>query len=256
MCLPAMDAKRAVPVFLLFISTICVASCSIKEDRSRCPCHINVSVAAVPEGGAVFRMDDGLSLTETRIRSDTSLKADASGAKALVTAHNAPEWSADGYRIPVGEQSPPLYLCAKMLQTAAGESAEVSLTLRKSYCLLRFSLSGEEGPDAPYTFRVRGNVNGVHSDGSPSEGQFFYDIPPSDFCVRLPRQKDNSLLLDIVAASGTVRTFALGTCLHEASYDWTKPDLDDAALDVELSLTEVHFTLGMWTATVQINHDI
>ena len=249
-----MEYERTAPVFLLLFLIISWASCTVREDRSKCPCRLSISFISVPEGGASVRIDDGNSLRGMNITRDTLLYADAAGPRTLLTAHTAPSWSTDGYRIPEGEQCPELYLSTRMVNTAC-ESQELSMTLRKCFCWMSLNVRGEKGSQSPYSFRVRGNVNGVNADGSPSAGPFSCEVPPS-LTLRLPRQLDGSLLLDIVAGNGTVRTFPLGRYLSEAGYSWLTPDLEDVSLDVELSVTKIYLTIDGWGPEYPLYADI
>ena len=44
-----------------------------------------------------------------------------------------------------------------------------------------------------------------------------------------------------------VRTFALGTYIREAGYDWTDTDLEDITIHICLSVTHIRFRIGDWS---------
>ena len=97
---------------------------------------------------------------------------------------------------------------------------------------------------------MEGNVGGWNRDGSPAEGSFSRRIlPGSDghASLRLPRQGDDSLLMHVVFSDRVVRTFALGSYIAAAGYDWTAPDLADLTLHIDFSVTSVTISTDLWT---------
>ena len=70
--------------------------------------------------------------------------------------------------------------------------------------------------------------------------------------IRLPRQRDDSLLMHIVFSDQVVRTFALGNFMAAAGYDWSAADLEDLTLNVDVSVTSVTISTDAWTATEEI----
>ena len=49
-----------------------------------------------------------------------------------------------------------------------------------------------------------------------------------------------------------VRTFALGSYIAAAGYEWTVPDLEDLSLQVDISLTSVTISSDLWTQTEDV----
>ena len=102
---------------------------------------------------------------------------------------------------------------------------------------------------------MEGFYGGWTPDGSPAPGPFSRRLLPGTdgrAVLRLPRQGDDSLLLHIVFSDQVVRTFALGTYIAGAGYDWTAPDLEDLTLTVDISLTSVTISSDLWTRTEEI----
>ena len=67
----------------------------------------------------------------------------------------------------------------------------------------------------------------------------------------LPRQIDNSLLLDIISDDDRRRTFAIGNYIEASGYDWDSMDLKDITLDIDYARTDVTFRIGAWEHTTQ-----
>jgi hypothetical protein len=59
--------------------------------------------------------------------------------------------------------------------------------------------------------------------------------------------------MHIVFSDRIVRTFALGSYIAAAGYDWTAPDLEDLTLQVDISLTSVTFSTDLWSKTEEID---
>lgn len=100
---------------------------------------------------------------------------------------------------------------------------------------------------------VDGNVSGYSFGGSPRTGDFRVRVRPdeSNHCfVRLPRQTDSSLMLEVTGENGTLRTFALGEYLSESGYDWTAADLKNAFVEVNYSATAITFKIDAWSKTI------
>ena len=67
----------------------------------------------------------------------------------------------------------------------------------------------------------------------------------------LPRQIDNSLLLDIISDDDRRRTFAIGNYIEASGYDWESMDLKDITLDIDYARTDITFRIDAWERTVQ-----
>ena len=160
----------------------------------------------------------------------------------------------DGVRIPLGSQCPPLYLFCSRFGTDY-ESLLVNAVLKKHFCQLHLVLDGPPGDGKPVEVMVRGEVDGVGSDGRPSAGSFRCSALQG--LCRLPRQAPGDRLwLDIVMEDRVVRTFALGTYIREAGYDWTQASLDDITIYISLSVTQIRFRIQDWSLTVDLNVEI
>jgi hypothetical protein len=158
-------------------------------------------------------------------------------------------------RIPVGEEAPALYLFHADVSTAAAEQMILPVLLHKQYCALELRFTGPPGYGPPFEVEVEGFVGGWLPDGSPSAGPFSRRLLPgadARATIRLPRQGDDSLLMHIVFSDQVVRTFALGSYIAAAGYDWTAQDLEDLTLQVDISLTSVKLSTDLWTLTEDI----
>jgi hypothetical protein len=197
----------------------------------------------------------GYAWTEV-VHADTLVVLSVAKEELSVSAVGGALAEGDGsVRIPEGEEAPSLFLFHSDVP-AFDDLVTLPVLLRKQFCRLELLFTGPSGYGPPFEVEVEGFVDGWLRDGSPSEGPFSRRLlPGSDghAVLRLPRQGDDSLLMHIVFSDRIVRTFALGSYIAAAGYDWTAPDLDDLTLRVDISLTSVTFSTDLWTKTVDMD---
>ena len=247
-----MSSERIVRILL---ALLLVPSCSVKENRAACPCALTVDLAVLPVRPVVLSVaGEGYSWTEV-VHADTVLVLPVPKGEVAVSAVGGALAEGDGsVRIPEGEEAPPLYLFHAAVSTEA-EQVVLPVTLHKQYCALELLFKGPSGYAPPFEVAVEGFYGGWAPDGSPASGPFSRRLlPGSDgrAVLRLPRQGDDSLLMHIVFSDQVVRTFALGSYISAAGYDWTAPDLEDLTLTVDISLTSVTLSSDLWSRTEEI----
>ena len=226
----------------ILVPLLLLPSCSVKENRSACPCALTLEFSALPVRPVVLGVvGEGYSFTEV-IHSDTLLVVPAPKEDLNVSAVGGALAEGDGsVRIPEGEEAPPLYLFYADVSTEA-EQVVLPVQLHKQYCTLELLFKGPPGYGPPFEVAIEGFYGGWQPDGSPASGPFSHRLLPGfdgRAVLRLPRQGDDSLLMHIVFSDQIVRTFALGSYIAASGYDWTAPDLDDIYLEIDLASTAV-----------------
>lgn len=257
-----------------------LSSCSIKEDRSGCPCwmkiempdqvgHDNDLVLRLRGNSDEDAVDYEYQMTEA-VRADAgTLEYEVPRGSVGVSAvdfgdeipgragHDERNTVSDaGYdgneiRIPVGEQMDSLYGFFKMYHTRC-ESVLCDVELHKEFCTLSVTL-GDEGYVSPYDIEVWGNVAGVSAwDLMPLDGDFRYAPVPEDgvYRVRVPRQVDNSLELVMLEASEIVDRLPLGEYIARSGYDWAAEDLADVSIALDMEKQQVMITVSDWDGVV------
>ena len=243
----------------LLLPVLLVPSCSVKEDRSACPCALTIELTSLPVRPVVLDVaGEGFSLTEV-VHADTVLVLPVPKGELTVSAVGGALAEGDGsIHIPLGEEAPPLYLFYADVSTAASEQVVLPVLLHKQFCTLELLFSGPSGYGPPFEVEVEGPVSGWLPSGEPlvlsSESGASFSrrlLPGSDgrATLRLPRQGDDSLLMHIVFSDRIVRTFALGSYIAASGYDWTAPDLEDLTLRVDISVTSVTVSTDLWSRT-------
>lgn len=239
----------------ILLPLLLMSSCSVKENRAVCPCGLTLELAGLPVRPVVLSVvGEGYSWTEV-VHADTALVLPVPKGEVAVSAVGGALAEGDGsVRIPEGEEAPPLYLYHADVSTEA-EQVVLPVVLHKQFCTLELFFKGPLGYGPPFEVAVEGFYGGWAPDGSPAPGSFSRSLlPGSDgrAVLRLPRQGDDSLLMHIVFSDQAVRTFALGTYIAAAGYDWTAPNLEDLTLTVDISLTSVTISSDLWTLTEDI----
>jgi len=227
-----------------------LSACSVKEDRLDCPCLLTLDLTDL-QVLPVQVLVDGEEFRDIReVRSDTALTLAVPRPSVRIRAVSGTDVESEGILVPYGFDCPPLYLFDTLADTS-GETASVPVRLRKAYCALTIRFSGPPGWEDPYAIEVTGGVNGYLPGGGLSEGPFCCRLS-GEGTLRLPRQRDASLRMDVVLQDNKVRTFALGAYIEASGYDWAAPDLEDLTLEVDVSLTRVTFRIDRWSETVPL----
>ena len=239
----------------ILLPLLLVPSCSIKENRAVCPCGLTLELAGLPVRPVVLSVvGEGYSWKEV-VHTDTVFVLPVPKGEVAVSAVGGALAEGDGsVRIREGEEAPPLYLYHAAVSTDA-EQVVLPVTLHKQFCSLELVFKGPSGFAPPFEVAVEGFYGGWEPDGSPTPGPFSRRLlPGSDgrAVLRLPRQGDDSLLMHIVFSDQVVRTFALGSYIAAAGYDWSAPDLEDLSLHVDISLTSVTISTDLWSRTEDI----
>lgn len=234
---------------------VAACSCSVKEDRDRCPCVLALELSDLPVTPVMLNVKAGEYAHTEVVHRDTVVVLQVPKGEAAVSAVGGAMAEVDGsIRIPEGEEAPALYLFHTGLELS-DEQLVLPVVLHKQFCRLDLLFQGPPGYGPPFEVEVEGFQCGWLSDGTPMPGTFRKRLlpgPDGTTALRLPRQGDDSLLMHIVFSDRTVRTFALGQYIAATGYDWSAPDLADLTLMVDISVTSVTISTDAWTTTEEI----
>lgn len=176
-----------------------------------------------------------------------------------------------------GRPCPSIWTCCEKV-SARADRVTVPVRLHKNFCRIDIQVRDVYGEEFPFKLRVRGNVNGYGLDGKPARGAFLCDAERSEtesagfgtesevpgsgtasestvsghgYAVTVPRQTDDSLILEIVTDDGVAKSFAIGNYIASSGYDWTSADLKDICLEIDYARTVISFTIDKWTHSDQ-----
>ena len=247
--------KFKVSDMLLFaLSLISCAGCSVKENRGLCPCQLvldfsQVDTVTVKSVDLFLRKEGNLILNDVvdkeEFSEDYFAYVPRTGLYLCVWSGTGDALS-DALSIPYGNECPPVYIHRSEMD-ADGESLREVVRMRKNFC--RMTLNVKMSIHTTVSLAVSGNVDGYDIYGAPSEGDFMVRLHPEEddtFCIRLPRQLDDSLVMEVDTGDKVVRRFPIGRYIAESGYDWTAPDLEDIVIDMDFAVTHLSMMIQGW----------
>ncbi len=229
------------------LSLVFLVGCSVKQNKNDCPCRLFLDFSKVDTNLVCFAdlmlaSDDGFSLKEELtlkdFRDGMEFSVPRTGIALAVWSGTEDDFAEKGIYIPVGEACPPLYFHLKFLDSECDALCD-TVYMRKNYALMTVRMSN---PNDGVQIRILGNVNGYKVNGIPSEGEFRCDLD-TDGRISLPRQLDNSLLMEIQDDSGVFKRFPIGEYIAESGYDWNADDLEDIEIEVDIKFSSVTLTI-------------
>lgn len=242
------------------VSMICCLmlclSCSVKEDRTTCPCRLILDFSgndtvSVSSAQLLVNASEGFCLADTVISEDFEDEYMVSVPRGEV---NVLAWYGgdvlvsrnEGLKIPYGEDCPEVYMDFFNVE-ADGEETRREVRMTKNHCRTTIYVKTEE--DFPYRLLVKGDVDGYDPDGMPSYGSFMYELELSETMtgqVILPRQRDESLFLEVWDGNSVLKVFTLGRYISATGYDWTSEHLEDLTLSLDYTHNIIGITIGDW----------
>lgn len=234
---------------------LCVAACSVKEDRMGCPCRLvldlrDVDTSIIKEADVHVEASQGFVFNEVMDSAclGNEYVMSVPKGRVYVWAYSGAEEyepGPEGLKIPYGDDSPEVYMHCSSFD-AVQENAVENIRMLKSHSVLTVHL--QSGYSTAYDIAVTGNVNGYDAEGRPCEGGFRYEMSFEDGVGRvvLPRQTDTSLKLEVVDGEDTFRVFSLGEYIESSGYDWTQENLEDITMTLDYALSSVGFRINDW----------
>ena len=233
------------------------SSCTVKENRDPCPALLRLGLPAesdsLKELYITVENPYGEEVTYRRplAAADTFLCFQVTREKFLLTVSSVN--LAGGYSASTGEPYPRLYLYRARVRIG-GENATITPTLEKDYCTMEIGLTS---PGKDLGMRVCSNYSGTDRAGNLIRSGYSVATVPGGI-VRVPRQGDNSLSLEIVDPEddGILRSFAIGEYLYRAGYDWAAPSLEDVTVQINYARSTINFSTWYWDKTFDIAIDL
>ena len=251
--------KIAVGAVLLACAVLCGSSCTVKEDRTPCPSYLRLTFA-----DREFLMERGEPVTASLWTSAERYR------DAIDTSQMEPYWEravvkdeyllscytglenavASGRTLVLkdGNQMDSLYAFHQEVD-CTGELAEAEVTLHKQFATVFVDLMKGADQMKMFTFTVQGFWNGFDmADFSPVGGPFWCKPEAASRLVsfRIPRQGDDSLLLDITFQGERIGQFPLGSYIKRTGYNWKSEDLQDIYIMIDIMLGQILVSVDGW----------
>lgn len=231
-------------------------SCSVKEDRDVCPCRLVIDMSQVDtsvvkyaelvvSASGNFITRDTLSAADFKDEYVALVPREEVGVGVYFGAEDCVDDSG-GLGIAYGDECPQVYMHSSLV-LAQGEMMKETVSMRKNHCIMTIQVQTEK--EFPFRLEARGNVDGYELGGMPSEGRFMYSMGADHGGVCrliLPRQTDESLILEVHDGTDVLKTFALGEYVAASGYDWQEEDLRDLTVSLDYSMTRVGISVAGW----------
>ncbi len=249
---------------LAFVCLFLPLSCSVKEDRSRCPfvLTVDLSLAERPQAFCdsvdVYAFDGSsdcfsrvvFSLAEKGACTFELLRGKFNLCGFFNFSSSLGDVSSGRLAIPIGSQADSLYAFAYDIEFSL-ERMIVYPRLYKQFATMSLVFDGigeAEQFAANYTVKVTSDTGGIGMATLEGfAGKFEYEPPLADgrASVRLPRQAGSGLRLEVrsIASGDVVLSRPLSEEITASGYDWSAPDLDD----IEIAVS------GLGQCTVKVN---
>ena len=243
-------------ILCLLPLSLALCACSVKEDRSACPCELSIrsDEPLMTEGSVLVSVFQEGSI----VRQGMLSGEDFDSGKCTVTVPRKPStvtvftgitlMSAAGGRwlgIPAEGQCDEVYSCSEPVDPR-GDECECTVVLHKNFARLDIAVIGmPEGA----SLRIEGSVQGYDLLSlDPCEGDFGCEPEENGagWRLRLPRQRDDSLTLEVASGIGTVGTVPLGAIIAACGYSYDEPDLPDMSVTVDLTRKDAFVRVAGW----------
>lgn len=244
--------------FLFLCALLLPAACTVKEDRVECPCEftLDLSECDIKDDVLTFSIWDG----SKKIVSDYYCADDLGKKYTFKLERKVLRGSAftgdvnslhDGRNLLVkyGLQADSLYAWAQDID-ATGETSNEIVLLHKQFATVTFDLSEYDSAQRPLRVCLTGNYGGTDIlTLGPVRNDFLYEFETDGsrfYPVRLTRQGDNSLTMELFSGDVSVAKINIAAILASEGYDWSAADLADITVAVTAKDAEITVELGPW----------
>lgn len=246
----------------MLIAGLSLTSCFVKEDRTPCPCWLEVDLSNVSEKAVVL---SGW-MNELLFRGSVSpsdypdfYEVTVPRGEVYVTAlgKNKDILNPTTLLVPEGSQADSLYAHCARLNTNCETVTDV-VTLHKQFATVHLIMQVPEGQKIyPYEVLITGDCAGWDlRDLSGAKGKF-YHIPgligENEYEFRVPRQSDSSLKIELYDGGEKVDEVALGEFIQQSGFDWNAEDLADISLNIKFRESQVLVNISGWRDTIVLN---
>lgn len=232
--------KRRLLMGILGLAAL--VSCSVKEDRSDCPCWITVIADKAISLSAWYGNQRILDNHGGGLEDHTVPR----GIVDLVASYGS-------FTVPEGEQMTELFAQLQHLNTN-GETALIGIELQKQFATVYMDLKDEDDGRTGYDIQIYGNYIGADVRTlTPVEGNFRCipeEAPERGYMFRVPRQKDDSLSAVLSYNGNAVETIPVGELIRKAGFDWTSQSLGDVSILADLPAHTFTITIMEWEGPV------
>ena len=259
-----MSSDRTLRGLLLILTSLFWIACSVREDRTDCPCLLGLdftaldasSLSAAGYGELSWAVRTGDFCLAGRIPLDELpsehwIEVPREALSVSVMAGDEGLYDPSGtLLIPEGSPCPRL-LCFSAEADGSLPEVKVPVVLHKRFARLDVDL-GDLVQDGT-TFSLIGGVEGYGPGFDPLPGPFRVPMLPDGegWChTAVPAQRDGSLCLCVYRFGELERIFSLGEYILDSGYDWQAEELEDIRMEIDYVLGAVRFKVEQWSKTL------
>lgn len=258
--------KKVIVLCLLAISLTC---CSVKENRSDCPCILTIDMTgnfarSFPEGFEAVPLEVSCFFNTDRDAYDSlDIRTCGPMVEEFVTRG---EVSVTGIFIPnrgiykvhsdeiflnQGNQADSIYAFNAKVNSASDE-AYLDPIVRKQFSTIYIecpSMAEASGVE----WDVIGYVGGISlKDLSPLSGRFTYRIlsplSPGVWSFRMPRQRQADMIMNLVSADeqNKLPSIELGRLIEQTGYNFADEDMKDVHITIDIKKSTATLIVEGW----------
>lgn len=247
----------------LFFALQAITACTVKEDRTACPCYTSVLVDGFIDAGfsstmVSFSSDclvrrENISLAEYEDQAYVISLERKTNRASVIAGLDRMQIRSDSLLVPFGHDADPIWLHSEKFFCDDDEYI-MDARPHKQYCRLEILLEGltpEESTSC--SFSVMAETCGLDLySRRPLEGAFRADAKrglDGSFSLLLPRQGDGGILLEVSSGPGLrgdCFVVDVSSRLEAAGYDWTLEDLKDVSITVDYAKAEISIKILDW----------
>ena len=253
-----MKKTNHIKAMMLLYAVVGAVSCSIKEDRSPCPCWLDIDIsgcAPLTKEVTLTAWDSDRIFTHKVSVADYPQAYETTVSKGMVSTSayiGLSESSLQGRHIiiPEGSQADRIRVHASLVD-CTGEEAADSVVLYRQYANVYMSLVQEEADHPDYSMEVRGEICGIDIFSlTPVRGAFRHTSQADNegiWSFRLPRQTEDSKLTLVAFLEGKeLEEFPLDEWIASSGYSWLDQDLKDIYINVDYVAGTVSIVIQGW----------
>lgn len=259
----------------LFLTIAGAVSCSVKEDRSVCPCYVTLDFAPAVEAGLgdaslLVGNRSGLAVEDVDISSlvDGTLEiAVPRGRTGFSAVFGDEGYTLDGDTLRFdGTQTPGRLFVWSEYALCDDDAYSCRVQPHKQFCDIEVVLvQDEQSPLPVYAVDLKAGCDALSLfDLEAVEGNLsaaaVYDAASLSYRLRIPRQKPGPLVLGLYDTSLPVRIplmlLDISRELEIRGYDWGKPDLDDIRIVIDRQAVKFSVNIVGWTSENSIHVEI
>jgi len=236
---------------------LCLASCSVKEDRRVCPCILEVGFydreSIEDPVLLVGWSSDELFDVKVNIEDYPDIYSRKTPRTMLSfgAVKGVVHCRRDGHTlmIPQGYECDSIYSYCDYID-CTGETAHTKVLLHKQFSTVYLGVTNPDFNPAEYSFFVSSNSCGIDLLTCDAKEGEFSCIPAcfgdKRYSYRIPRQSDDSMTLTVTHKSGDDVVFPLGSLIKSIGYDWKSLDLQDIYITLDIARGRVGVGVAGW----------